>query len=139
MSVRAAALLLAAAWLLAACTVLTPVPPGGRQWIITVDNDSNAPVKLFVAEDESPMGDTVGTAMPDTVPPGAKVDVVFTVPAGRTWAIFVNPTNERGPLVLAQDVPANVTGKLPLTITVNGQGEPGASLPGDLPGWFGNP
>jgi hypothetical protein len=118
--------------------VADPLPePGARRWIITVENMSAQPARLFVAEDESPMGRSVGTADPSTVPAGATQDVVFTVPPGQGWAIFVNPGPSLGPLILAQDVPPGVSGELPLTIGIGPDGSPYSSVP-DLPGWFGN-
>jgi hypothetical protein len=122
------------------CGVLPvdPFNPGARQWIIPVANDSNLPVFLAVAEDENPMGNPVGTAQPNTIPPRATVDVVFSVPpTGLGWAIFVNPGPNRGPLITARDVPPGVAGRLPLAISVGPNGDPSVSAPGE-PGWFGN-
>lgn len=113
--------------------------PGSRQWIISVAHQSGQDARLFVAEDGPQMGDAVGRSEPSTVPPNTTVDVIFTVPPGDGWAIFVNPGGDRGPLILASDVPPNVSGKLPVTILISANGEPGASLPGDVgPGWFGH-
>jgi hypothetical protein len=92
---------------------------------------------LAVAKDEHPMGDAVGRAEPAMVPPGANVDVTFTVPAGQGWAIFVNPDANRGALVVWSDVPAHRNGRLPLAIVIDAQGNPSVSAPGE-PGWFGN-
>ena len=115
------------------------LPPGSREWIVEVDNQSAQPARLMVAEDTMPVGDLVGTADPPQVPPGTKQDVVFTVPPGRTWAIFVNPSPQRGPLILAMDVPADVHGRLPLTIIVGPNGDPSAGVDANVgPGWFGN-
>lgn len=115
------------------------IPAGARQWIITVQNLSAAPVTLLVAEDTMPVGELVGTADPARVPPKTTMDVTFTVPPGQTWAIFVNPSPERGPLILASDVPPHATGRLPVSIGVGVDGEPFASLPeGAGPGWFGD-
>ena len=109
-----------------------------RQWIITVDNQSAEPARLMVAADTMPVGDLVGRAEPSSVPPKTTQEVVFTVPAGEGWAIFVNPTNVRGPLILARDVPPNIIGKLPLSIFIGPDGEPSAGLEADAgPGWFG--
>ena len=86
-----------------------------------------------------PIGEQVGTAVPDTVPPGASQEVVFTVPPGEGWAIFVNPGPQLGPLILARDVPADFVGTLPLVIGVGPDGAPYTSTQADLgPGWFGN-
>jgi hypothetical protein len=73
------------------------------------------------------------------VAPHATVDVTFDVPAGRTWAIFVNPGPDRGPLITAADVPPGVVGRLPITIGIGPNGEPWAQGPpgGEAPGWFG--
>ena len=128
---------------LAACGVVPnpiadPLPePGARRWIITVENSSAQPAALFVARDESPMGAAVGTAVPNTVLAGATRDVVFTVPPGQGWAIFVNPGPNLGPLILAQDVPLGASGDLPLTIGIGPDGSPSVSVP-NQPGWFGN-
>jgi hypothetical protein len=121
---------------LTACATL--LAPGSRQWVIPVENQSNVPARLFVAQDESPMGDLVGTAEPNVVAPGATTDVVFTVPAGRSWAVFVNPGPMLGPLIGAGDVPADAAGELPLRIVIDENGSPGAQLMTDEPGWFGN-
>ena len=129
----------AVAGLLTACAAISDLtaPAGSRTWIIPVENTSAQPARLFVAEDESPMGDTVGTVEPATVAPGATEMVTFTVPAGQGWAIFVNPGPNLGPLILAMDVPEDARGALPLTITVGPDGSPGVMVPGE-PGWFGN-
>jgi hypothetical protein len=125
--------------LLTACSaMLEPaLPAGSREWRISVENMSAAPARLIVAKDEAPIGDVVGTAVPSTVAPGTTELVVFTVPPGQDWAIFVNPSPQLGPLILARDVPPNVAGALPLTIMVQADGSPSVSAPGD-PGWFGN-
>ena len=84
------------------------------------------------------MGKLVGTAQPASIPAGATVDVTFTVPPdGQGWAIFVNPTPTLGSLIGAIDVPPGVSGRLPLTITINEQGDPSVEVPRE-PGWFGN-
>jgi hypothetical protein len=85
------------------------------------------------------MGRSVGTADPSTVPAGATQVVVFTVPPGQGWAIFVNPSPVRGPLILAQDVPPNFGGRLPGTIRIAANGDPIFSSERNLgPGWFGD-
>lgn len=128
---------------LAACELIPnpvadPLPePGARRWIITVENSSAQPAALFVAEHLAQMGRSVGTVVPNTVPAGTTQEVVFTVPPGQGWAIFVNPGPNMGPLILAQDVPLGVSGKLPITIGVGPDGSPFSTIP-DLPGWFGN-
>ena len=115
------------------------MPAGSREWIIEVDNQSAQPARLMVAEDTVPVGDVVGTADPAQVPPNTKQDVVFAVPPGQTWAIFVNPSPQRGPLILAMDVPPDAQGRLPVSIIVSPNGDPGAALGPDAgPGWFGN-
>jgi hypothetical protein len=115
------------------------MPAGSREWIIFVDNQSAQPARLMVAEDTMPVGEQVGTVDPPQVPPGAKQDVVFRVPPGQTWAIFVNPSAERGPLILAIDVPADAQGRLPVSIIVTPNGDPTAALDANAgPGWFGN-
>lgn len=127
---------------LAACSAVgfpPPAPAGSREWRINVENMSGAPARLLVAEDTMPVGKLVGTAVPDAVPAGVSQEVVFTVPPGDTWAIFVNPGPQLGPLILARDVPADVAGELRITIGIGPDGQPSVSTPGDLgPGWFGN-
>jgi hypothetical protein len=87
------------------CDYQPPVPPGGRVWVLEVVNRSARPATLVVAEDEATMGDTVGTATPSVVPPGATVLVTFGVPPGEAWAIFVNPRPDMGPLLTPGDLP----------------------------------
>jgi hypothetical protein len=123
---------------LAACGVINVPPAGSREWRITVENLSNAPANLFVAEDLQSMGPLVGTAVPSTVAPGVTQEVVFTVPPGDGWAIFVNPSPERGPLILAADVPPDVAGPLPVSIGIGADGSSSAMMKGESPGWFGN-
>ena len=123
----------------AGCSTLIPGPEplvGGNRWIITVDNQSDRPASLLVAVDGAPgpatnIGPTVGRATPSTVPPHSAMDVTFDVPPGTyrspttgdTWAIWVNPDPHGGPLILATDLPANSTGKLPITINVGPNGQ----------------
>lgn len=136
---RVPAVLLAAV-LLAACEVvgINPLAPAGsRTWVIPVENGSARPAILAVAEDGGVPGRPMGTANPSSVAPGARVDVMFTVPAGTAWAIFVNGGPQVGPLISAQDVPAGAAGRLPLTIRVQANGDPSVEVP-SLPGWFGN-
>ena len=112
------------------------VAPGSRLWVIPVANSSNRPAVLAVAKDESPIGEAVGRAEPASVPPGATINVTFTVPAGQGWAIFVNPGPNGGALITSSDVPLHRTGRLPLAISVDGQGNTSVSVPAE-PGWFG--
>lgn len=119
-------------------TVDADLPPGHRRWVITVENQSAAPARLMVAEDDVRIGDPVGTAQPANVPPGMTIDVTFVVPPGEGWAIFVNPSATRGPLLLPMDVPPDFSGKLPVEFLVRPDGDPQMSHAGDLgPGWFG--
>jgi hypothetical protein len=125
---------------LAACGGTLSNLGGSRQWIIVVQNDSDAPARLMVAVDEVPIGERVGTASPSTVDPGATTEVIFTVPSGgaeQNWAIFVNPGPELGPLILAGDVPRSAAGRLPLTIFIAADGTPNVAGFPDDPGWFG--
>ena len=50
-------------------------------------------------------GLVVGTTTPSVVLPGATVEVIFGVPPGTGWAIFVNPGPNMGPLILPNDLP----------------------------------
>ena len=112
--------------------------PGSRVWIIPVENMSGRPAILAVAKLDSPIGDVVGAAQPAVVPAGQTVDVTFSVPSDRQgWGIFVNPSPEIGALVTAADVPPAASGRLPLVISVDQQGNPSVSVPNE-PGWFGN-
>ena len=121
-----------------ACPAAGPEPgPGAREWIVSVENQSADDAHLFVAEDMGSMGELVGTAVPASVPAGATQRVLFTVPAGSSWAIFVNPSPNVGPIVTAQDVPPEVAGQLPIAISVQPGGAPVVSAP-SAPGWFGN-
>ncbi len=121
-----------------ACPMTGPAPgPGAREWIVNVENQSSRDAYLFVAADESPMGELVGTALPASIPAGAAIRVVFTVPAGAGWAIFVNPSPSMGPLITSSDVPTDASGALPMTIMVQPGGMASVSAP-NAPGWFGN-
>ena len=91
----------------------------------------------MVAEDTAPIGAVVGTVDPPQVAARTKQDVRFTVPSGEGWAVFVNPSPQRGPLILAVDVPLDVEGKLPISISVGPNGDASVLVPG-RPGWFGN-
>jgi hypothetical protein len=117
-----------------ACGSNGTAPPGSRQFIIPVENQSRLPASLFVAEYGSPMGRTVGTAVPTTVPPGLTLDVIFTVPTGEAWAIFVNPGPDSEELIGARDIPPGINGALPMSISVGEYGDPRV-VPGG-PGWF---
>jgi hypothetical protein len=128
------------AFALTGCGMLPvdPLNPGARRWIIPVDNQGNLPAFLAVAEDSGVVGKPMGTAEPNTIPPHAKVDVVFSVPPdGDGWAIFVNAGPNRGPLIMARHVPPGRAGRLPISVGVGAGGEPFVSVP-DEPGWFGN-
>jgi hypothetical protein len=121
LTVRAVTVLLTA-WWLGACGSANVAPSAGRQLIITVENTSRAPARLVVAENVSPIGPIVGTAVPDLVPAGVTQDVVFTVPADEGWAIFLNHEKYRGALVLAMELTGR-SGKLPVTIAIDADGE----------------
>jgi hypothetical protein len=121
-----------------ACPMTGPAPgPGAREWIVNVENQSADEAHLFVAADTGALGELVGTAVPASVPAGATQAVVFSVPAGSGWAIFVNPSPVSGPLITAQDVPPEAAGALPMTIIVQPGGAAVVSAP-SAPGWFGN-
>jgi hypothetical protein len=100
------------------------VPAGWRQLIVTVENQSAQPATLIVAEDGPVMGRPVGTVDPGIVPAGVTMDVVFGIPPGSRWAIFVNPRPEYGPLLMPADVPENAVGRQPFTITIGESGTP---------------
>jgi hypothetical protein len=113
-----------------ACPMEGPAPgPGSREWVITVENTDNRAAHLFVARDEQPMGELVGSALPASVPPGATVQVVFSVPAGAGWAIFVNPTATIGAMIGAQDVPSAASGVLRISIRIDSSGNASWSAP----------
>ena len=139
---RLAAILLAAAF--AGCDVaaeLLPqdVPVGGRLLIVTFENHSSRPAAAVVAADNGGPFQPVGTANPRTVPANSTVEVRLGIPAGSGWAIFVNPGPDRGPLVVAADIPPNAMGAMPFTIGIGRDGSPFASVSGDAgSGWFGN-
>jgi hypothetical protein len=113
--------------------------PEARALTIPVQNTSGQAAELFVARDTQPMELLVGTVEPSTVEPGFTQDVAFTVPAGDDWAIFVNPGPDRGPLILASDIPSDASRELPIEIIVDQFGSPGVQTFGDAQtGWFGN-
>lgn len=115
------------------------MPEGVRHWVVTVENWSPRPAMLLVAEDGGVMGPAVGTANPSVVQPGATVDVVFGIPAGLGWGIYVNREPGMGPMVTASDVPRDAAGRMPFKILVDPDGDSGAEVPGPaVPGWFGN-
>jgi hypothetical protein len=127
---------LLATQIVAACGVMGIAPPGSRHLFFPVENKSSVPASLFVAEYDSPMGRTVGTAVPTTVPPGLTQDVIFTVPSGESWAIFVNPGPDSTGLIGARDVPPSMSGALPFRISVGENGDPTVTVSGD-PGSLG--
>jgi hypothetical protein len=101
------------------------LPAGWRQWIVTVENQSAQPATLVVAEDGPVgMGRPVGTADPGVVPAGVTMDVVFGIPPGSGWAIFVNPGPERGALLGAAEVPEDAVGRQPWIIMIGESGSP---------------
>jgi hypothetical protein len=122
-----------------ACPMPGPafMPSGSRQLVVSVENDSERQALLFVAQDEGTMGELVGTAAPAMLPAGMTSGVVFTVPPGQGWAIFVNPTTGSGPLVVAHDVPEDASGQMPFTIMIV-DGVPIVPMRGTAPGWFGH-
>ena len=126
--------------LLAACSYVDPVlKPGWRHIVMTVENDSPRPATLFVAKDEQPMGELLGTAMPGTVPPGTTMDVTFGLPPEPGWAIFVNPVPQRDPMFGEHDVPRDASGRAPFKIMISVQGEVSAQGERVTPGWMGEP
>ena len=135
--------LLVLAFLLTACgTGAIPgdvaMPNGSRQWIINVDNQSGEDARLIVALGNVEIGEQVGNATPAVVAPRTKRDVVFAVPPGDEWAIFLT-TAQRGAMLTANDVPLDVAGKLPISLVIDVNGDSFIELPGALPpGWLGN-
>ncbi len=121
------------------CSALPPVLQGQRQWAVTVDNKSDRPATIYVGEDVNfgdPNWRSVGTVSPSVVAPRTKARVVITPPALGHWAVFVNPGPGRGPMLISQDAPPDFSGELPGIISIDGNGEPGFSAPGDMPpGW----
>ena len=105
-------------------------PAGSRQLVITVHNMTKARVQLFVAENGSPMGQEVGTADPSTIGSRMGREVVFTVPPGDRWAIFVDPDPDDDGLISARHVPPNASGAIPFTIWVDEGVEPLVVGPG---------
>ena len=138
MAVRCVAII-AVMGVLTACAAISDLtrPAGSREWLVTVENLSTEPARIFVAEDEFPMGQAVGTVAPDTIAPGATELVAITLPPGQNWAIFVNPTEEVGALIGWDDAPPDARGSVPLTITVGPDGMHMVQMPGE-PGWFAN-
>jgi hypothetical protein len=115
---------------IAGCSMLIPPNvdpgplPGGRRWIIEVDNQFAQPASLLVAVDGAPgpatnIGPTAA-ATPSTVPPFSKIDVTNDVPAGTGWAIFVNPTPRRP--AHSRVTSCERDGKLPVTINIDPRG-----------------
>jgi hypothetical protein len=101
----------------------------GREWIIVVENESDEPARLVVANDEVPIGEVVGWANPPVVAPRSTMEVTFSVPTGERWAIFVNPGPETGALLTAGDLPAGGSGRLPITIVIDSDGNPSTRRP----------
>ena len=138
---RIVAVMLIAEVSLAGCDVIGVPPPGMRHLIVSVENKSAKPARLFVVEDGPtggwPIERLVGTAVPDTVAPGVTRDVVFTVPPDDQWIIFVNPSAQAGGLIASVDVPPDVSGATPLAISVAPNGEPSVNAGRGGPGWFG--
>jgi hypothetical protein len=122
-------------------TSLPPAPemdPEARVFSIPVSNTSGEPVELFVASNTQPTLLLVGTVEPNTVAPGQTEDVVFTVPEGEGWAIFVNASFDMGPLIIASDFPPDASGQLPIEIHIDQFGSAGIQMFGDTEGWFGD-
>lgn len=111
---------------------------GPRNLVVRVENASPWPATLMVGELAPVRGGPVGTAFPDVVAPGATADVTFGVPAGRNWAIFVNPGPRQEPLVTATDVPPDAAGEMPFSLGVAEDGALVVMRELDVPGWFGH-
>jgi hypothetical protein len=83
--------------LLVGCELATaPVPAGAIPLVMTVANASPQPARLVVSRSGA-LGDPVGVAQPDTIPPGTTVKVRFLVPPAGDWAIWVNGGELIGP------------------------------------------
>jgi len=89
----------------------TPTPfvvPGGRNWTVTVNNESSDPTTLFVTEEgETGMGRQCGTVTPSVVPPNTTMTVTFLLPPKRvtTCWIWVNPDTGGGSFFQTSDAP----------------------------------
>jgi len=133
---------LAVVVVLGACASLDPLlKPGFRTIVMSVENTSNRPAILVVANvgEMHTIGDVVGTATPGTVPPGVTMDVTFGLPPEPGWGIFVDPVPQSEPLFFARDVPPDASGRAPFTITVDGNGIGVISEGDNLSGWKGIP
>jgi hypothetical protein len=122
------------------CSTLLPnggLPAGARRLAITVDNKSAQPAVVLVADGRRGdlPGPAVGRAVPNLVPPSSVVDVVFDVPPGPFWMIWVN----QSAIVSSGDVPRDAVGATPIRIDIGPDGNLSSGLRGqDLPGWFGD-
>jgi hypothetical protein len=85
------------------------VVPGGREWTVTVRNESSDPTTLFVTEHaETGMGRQCGTVTPSVVPPDTTMNVTFLLPPTTVTScwIWVNPVRgEGGSLFQTSDAP----------------------------------
>ena len=95
-----------------------PVPPNARPWTVTVVNDSDQPVTLFLAEDDGSdtMNRLCGSVTPNVVPAETTMDVSFLLPAKavRGCALLVDPVpGDLGGLFETSEVP--MAGKVWIT------------------------
>jgi hypothetical protein len=80
----------------------TPTPfviSGGREWTVTVRNESSDPTTLFVTEEtETGVGRQCGTVTPSVVPPDTTMEVTFLLPPKTVTScwIWVNPVPGKG-------------------------------------------
>jgi hypothetical protein len=85
------------------------VVSGGREWTVTVRNESSDPTTLFVTEEtETGMGRQCGTVTPSVVPPDTTMNVTFLLPPKTVTScwIWVNPVpGEGGSLFQTSDAP----------------------------------
>ena len=115
--------------LLTGCAPSPPVPLDDmRELWIPVRNNSPRFIPLAVVSFDA-LQITVGTAQPDTIPPGTELLVRFLVPAGADWTILANG----GTTIGSADVRNRVPGRSHLVIEIDTEGEQRWSCSGDCP------
>jgi hypothetical protein len=106
-------------------------------FLVTVNNQSGRLARLVIGSDGMYDGQPTGTVDPSVLPPGITENVVLVIPPGIGWAIYVNPSPDRGPSITWRDVPPDASGQMPFSIVVTERGDGAADA--NPPGWFGNP